>query len=133
MDDNVMKQTQIAVYEKALLTLPLTGPQAELICEKTQELHGRLHKENAKDFLRGGRFAEALAAARQAQKAIPSAKLSLVVLGLQFFPQGMGAAYHTYEGFLQRKQKRKKARFRGVKSAPGRKPDYEAFSEFAGK
>src|SRR5260221_1550083 len=74
-DDNVMKQAQIDVYEKVLLTLPITGPQAELLCDKTQELQARLHLETARQALREGRFFEAEAAARQAGSFLKSTKL----------------------------------------------------------
>lgn len=112
MDDNVMKQAQIAVYEKVLLTLPITGPQAELLCDKTQELQARLHIETAKQALREGRFAEALAAARQAHSFLKGGKPALLVAGLRYFPKVLRSAYCVYEQFLERRQDRRLRRFR---------------------
>ena len=132
-DDNVMKQSQIAVYEKALLTLPVTGPQAELICNKTQELQGRLQVEMTKESLRHQRFAEALESAKQAQKILPSTKTAVAVFGLKFFPRGMGAAYRMYERCLERKQNRRQVRFQSIEKSSDSKLGYEAFSEFAEK
>jgi hypothetical protein len=111
-DDNVMKQAQIDVYEKVLLTLPITGPQAELLCDKTQELQARLHMESARQALREGRFAEALAAARQARGFLKSTKLGILVVGLRFSPNLLRSAYCLYEQFLHRRRNRRLARFR---------------------
>jgi cellulose synthase/poly-beta-1,6-N-acetylglucosamine synthase-like glycosyltransferase len=111
-DDNVMKQAQIDVYEKVLLTLPITGPQAELLCDKTQELQARLRMETARQALRQGRFAEALAAAREAKSSLKSTKLTMIVAGLRFFPNGLRSAYCVYERFLEGRQNRRQARFR---------------------
>jgi len=125
-DDNVMKQAQIDVYEKALLTLPITGPQAELLCSKTQELQARLHLETARQALREGRFFEAEAAARQAGSFLKSTKLHILLAGLRFSPNLLRSAYSVYEQFLQRRRSRRLTRFRSNwTGAPG-PPKYNA-------
>jgi glycosyltransferase involved in cell wall biosynthesis len=111
-DDNVMKQAQIDVYQKVLLTLPITGPQAELLCDKTQELQARLRMETARLALRQGHFAEALAAARQANGSLSSSKLKMVVVGLRFFPSLLRWAHGVYEQFLESRRNRRLVRFR---------------------
>jgi hypothetical protein len=111
-DDNVMKQAQIDVYQKALLTLPVTEPQAELLGDKTEELQARLCMETARQALRQGRFAEALAAARQANRSRSSTKLKMVVVGLRFFPNLLRSAYCVYEQFLESRRNRRLVRFR---------------------
>ena len=111
IDDNLMKQAQIDVYEKALLTLPITGPQAELLCGKTQELQARLHQETAKQELRRGRYAEALAAARLANHYLKSAKLGLLMAGLRVFPGALRSGYCLYEQLLEKREKRRQVRF----------------------
>jgi GT2 family glycosyltransferase len=118
-DDNVMKHAQLAVYEKALLTLPITGPQAELLCEKTRELEARLRLETARQALRQGRFPEALAAAREANTFLKSSKLSILVAGLRWFPRLMQSAYCLYEQSLEKNEKRRQDRFRVSQSATG--------------
>jgi len=111
-DDNVMKQAQIDVYEKALLTLPITGPQAELLCDKTHELQARLHTEKARQALREGRFPEAQAAALQANSFLRSTKLRFLLVGLRWSPNLLRSAYCVYEQILQSQRNRRGARFR---------------------
>jgi hypothetical protein len=111
-DDNVMKRAQLDVYEKVLLTLPITAPQAELLCIKTQELQARLHLASAKQALRQGRFEEAQTAARQANSFLKSSKLSILVSGLRFFPHAVRSGYCVYEQFLEKREKRRLNRFR---------------------
>jgi hypothetical protein len=125
-DDNVMKQAQIDVYEKALLTLPITGPQAELLCGKTQELQARLHLETARQALREGRFPEAEAAARQAGSFLKSAKLRILLAGLRCSPKLLRSGYRLYEQFLERRQSRRLARFRGKLSSVPDASGYKA-------
>jgi len=125
-DDNVMKQAQIDVYEKVLLTLPITGPQAELLCDKTQELRARLHLETAKQTLREGRFAEALEAARQARGFLRSAKLGILVAGLRFSPSLLRSAYCLYERFQHRTHGQRFRRYRASPNGSAGKPEYKA-------
>ena len=122
MDDTVMRQAQIDVYEKALLSLPITGAQAELLCDKTQELQARLQIEAAKKSLRGARFPEALASIRLANLARRSTKLSLAVFGLRFFPQVFGVAFGAYERLLERKEIRRIVHFGTDPNSDGNKP-----------
>ncbi len=129
MDDNVMLQAQIDVYEKTLLTLPITGPQAELLCDKTQELQARLQLKLAKQALREGRFADALAAARRAEVILKSTKISFVIAGLRVAPRSLRAAFSAYEGWQERKQHRRQARL----LAENNKPAYRAAMEVAKK
>jgi hypothetical protein len=119
-DDNVMKQAQIDVYEKVLLTLPITGPQAKLLCDKTQELQARLLTETAKQALRERRFSDALAAARQAHRLHKGSKVSILVAGLRFTPNLLRSAYCLYEQFQHRKANLQMSHFRaGVSDAAG--------------
>lgn len=111
VDDTVMKKAQIDVYEKILLALPITGSQAELVCDKTQQLQARLLTDTVKESLRRGRFPEALAAATQANVALKSAKLSLVAAGLRFFPHALRAAFCAYERFQEQTQLKSQKRF----------------------
>jgi glycosyltransferase involved in cell wall biosynthesis len=126
-DDNLMRRAQIDVYEKALLTLPITGPQAELLCRKTQEIQSRLHTEIAREALRQGRFPEAFAAAKLANTFQRSAKLAVVLAGLRWFPNLLRSFYCLYEKWLQRGQTRRQARFQaGWNGTPERKPRVDA-------
>ena len=125
-DDNVMKQAQIDVYEKVLLTLPITGPQAELLCGKTQELQARLHLETARQALREGRFSEAEAAARQAASFLKSTKLHILLAGLRFSPNLLRSAYRAYEQFLERRRSRRLVRFRRTLSSAAGASGYKA-------
>ena len=131
LDDNVMRQSQIDVYEKALLTLPITAAQAELLCDKTQEVQSRLQMETAKEALRQGQFAEALAAATQANLTLKSAKLSVVIAGLRIFPSAVQAMYGTYERLLERATNRRMARFRSNVYRAADKPGSQAFAGLA--
>ncbi len=133
LDDNVMRQAQIDVYEKALLSLPITGAQAELLCDKTQELQAILQISAAKEALRASRFPEALASAQQANRTLKSSKLSVVILGLRFFPRAFGAAYGAYERLLARKESRRVVRFKTDQTTASSKPGYEVFAGFVEK
>ena len=132
-DDNVMKKAQIDVYEKALLTLPITSRQAELLCEKTQEVQSRLHVDAAKESLRQGRFPDALAAAKQAKLAGGGAKISLVIAGLRFLPHTFRAAFCVYDRYLQRQERRRLARFRGQYRVVARQAAQKEFAALTKK
>ena len=133
MDDNVMRQAQIDVYEKALLTLPIQGPQAELLCDKIQEVRARLQVETAKRSLRQGRYQDALAALRDANGSVKSAKLSIAAVGLQYFPRAFAAGYEAYDRFLERKESQKQGRFRAGKNGAVSLTDYQALAGIAQK
>jgi glycosyltransferase involved in cell wall biosynthesis len=122
MDDNVMRKAQIDVYEKALLNLPITGAQADLLCNKTQQLHARLQIEAAKKSLRQSRFPEALASVRLANLAHKSAKLLFAILGLRFFPRVFAATYGVYERLLKRRVSRQSVHFLTDANSDGNKP-----------
>jgi hypothetical protein len=125
-----MKRAQIDVYEKLLLTLPITGAQAELLCDKTQELQARLQVEAAKAALRQGQYQEALKAAREANGVLKSAKLSMAVAGLRLFPNLLRFAYRAYERVQQRRQNRRAVRYRADANTGETKIGHKAFSRF---
>jgi len=75
-------------------------------------LQARLRMEAARQALRQGHFAEALAAARQASSSLSSSKLKMVVVGLRFFPKLLRWAHGVYEQFLEDRRNRRLVRFR---------------------
>jgi glycosyltransferase involved in cell wall biosynthesis len=127
-DDDVMKQSQINVYEKMLATLPLTAAQERLLRDKIIEVKARLQVEIAKKSLLKDQFPEALVAARQANSVLKSAKLSMAVFGLRFFPHAFGASYRAYAQFLEQRHQSRLARFHRERNPEGVKLGYEAFT-----
>jgi len=130
-DHDVMRQSQIQVYEKVLSTLPVTAAQAELLRNKIAELEARLQIELAKKSIMKDQFPEALIATKQANSVLKSAKLSFAVLGLKFFPHIFGAAFRAYEKFLEQRVSNRVSRFRKGQNPEGNKLGYEAFAGLA--
>jgi glycosyltransferase involved in cell wall biosynthesis len=124
-DDQVMKKAQIDVYEKMLLTLPITGAQAELLCNKTQQISARLQTDAAKEHLRAGRYLEALESVKNANTVLKSSKLAVLQAGLRYCPRIVRAFVVASERWRERKQQRRQQRFlrerqRLVASTPGK-------------
>jgi glycosyltransferase involved in cell wall biosynthesis len=127
-DDDVMKESQIKVYEKILATLPVTTTQSVLLHDKIAELQARLQIEIAKKSLLSHNFPEALVAAKQANSVLKRPKISMAVWGLTFFPRILGATYRAYAQFLDQRHSRRLARSRTEQSPA--KLGYEAFTGF---
>ncbi len=130
-DDNVMKQSQIKVYEKMLSTLPLTAAQEKLLRDKIVEVEARLQIEIAKMSLLKDQFPEALSAVRQANGVLKSPKLLVAVLGLRFFPHIFGAIFRAYAQFLERRHSSRLARFQKKQNPAGTTLGYESFTGLA--
>jgi hypothetical protein len=85
-DAYLLKRARIGVYNKTLMTLPLSVLQRELVRRLINTNEANCHKDMVKKFLGQGEYATALEEARQANATQAHWKLKLAVIGLRLMP-----------------------------------------------
>lgn len=105
----LLKRARIDVYQKTLLTLPLSASQRELVGRLIAETEVNCHKDMVKKFLGQGEYATALDEARRANATRTDWKLKLAVLGLRTIPQVVRYCQIGYERVLMRLSRARRA------------------------
>jgi glycosyltransferase involved in cell wall biosynthesis len=82
-----MAERTLAIFYKAMSTIPLTVTQRRIAEDRVRHLQADLARERGKECLASGDFTSARQLLDEALRAVPSWKLRAAWLGLRFAPQ----------------------------------------------